>query len=69
MQLVVLIANMLFVLIHNVIIMSEIAQYKRKLLFFSYRESVGLDFGYVRSYISKQIIHGFVAREKLYRMV
>ena len=69
MQLVVLITNMLFVLIQNVIIMNEIAQYKRKLPFFSYRELVDLDFGYVRSFIFKQIIHGFVAREKLYRMV
>jgi hypothetical protein len=69
MQLVVLITNMLFVLIQNVIIMNEIVQYKSKNAIFTYREPVGLDFGYVRSLIFKQIIHEFVAREKLYRMV
>ena len=69
MQLVVLITNMVFVLIQNVIIMNEIAQYKSKNAIFSYQEPVSLDFGYVRSFSFKQIIHEFVAREKLYRMV
>jgi hypothetical protein len=64
-----LIPNMLFVLTETLIVTNEIAEYWPKNAIFAYPEQVGLDFGHVRSFISKQIIHEFVAREKLYRMV
>jgi len=39
-----------------------------KKAFFVYLEQVGFHFRHVRNVISTQIIHEFVAREKLYRM-
>ena len=59
---------MLFVLTETLIITNDIAEYWPKNAIFAYPEQVGLDFGHVRSFISKQIIHDFVAHEKLYRM-
>ena len=60
---------MWFVLAERLIIMNEIAEYWPKNAIFDYSEQVGLDLRHVRSFISKQIIHEFVARGKLYRMV
>ena len=69
MQFFMLIPNMTFVLTERVAIKREIEEYWPKNAIFAYSDQVGLGFGHVRSFISKQIIYDFVAREKLYRMI
>jgi len=60
---------MQFVLTKRLIITNEIDEYGPKNAIFCLSEPNNLNFRNVRSFISKQIIHGFLACEKLYRMV
>ena len=68
----VLIPNMPFVFIERLTVTNEIVEYRPKMaknLFFAYLKQVDHDLRNGRNIISKQILHEFVAREKLYRMV
>ncbi len=69
MQFFMLIPNMTLLLTKRLIVMDKIAEYWQKNVVFAYPEQIDLDFGHVHSFISKQIIYEFVAREKFYRMV
>ena len=53
MQFFMLIPNMTFVLTEIVAIKTEIEEYWPKNAIFAYSDQVGLDFGHVRSFISK----------------